>query len=144
MRIVLDTNVIVSGVAYPGSVPGRIVKGWRQSRWQLVASQYILDEVVRVLPRVLRSRFADNQIQELIEKLTENMAFSADIVELPDPGRTVDRRLRDSNDQAVLQTLLVGKAEYLVTGDKDLLVLSHLYPILSPAEFWQRCGAGLN
>jgi len=144
MRIVLDTNVIVSGIAYPGSIPGSIMKAWRQSCWELVTSHYILDEVVRVLPRLLRARFTDHQIQSLMEKWIEHMVFSADIVQLPDAGRTVDRRLRDANDQGILQTLLVSRADYLVTGDKDLLVLSQDYPILTPAEFWQRYGAGLH
>jgi predicted nucleic acid-binding protein len=40
----------------------------------------------------------------------------------------------------VLGTLLAAKADYLVTGDKDLLVLGNRYPIVSPADFWQRHG----
>jgi putative PIN family toxin of toxin-antitoxin system len=49
--------------------------------------------------------------------------------------------LRDSKDLKVLGTLLASQADYLVTGDKDLLALSHKYPILTPAAFWQRRGS---
>lgn len=48
LRIVLDTNVLVSGLAYPGSIPGRIVAAWRQGGFELVLSRHILDEMVRV------------------------------------------------------------------------------------------------
>ena len=43
LRVVLDTNVLVSGLAYPGSVPGRIVGIWRQGGLDVVLSRYILD-----------------------------------------------------------------------------------------------------
>jgi predicted nucleic acid-binding protein len=48
--------------------------------------------------------------------------------------------LRDEADQLVLGTLRVAKAHYLVTGDKDLLALAELYPIVTPAVFWERHG----
>ena len=56
LRVVLDTNVLVSGLAYPGSMPGRIVAAWRQGGLEVALSRYILDELVRVLPRLLRIR----------------------------------------------------------------------------------------
>jgi predicted nucleic acid-binding protein len=52
LHVVLDTNVLVSGLAYPGSIPGRIVSLWRQGGLDVVLSRYILDETVRVLPRL--------------------------------------------------------------------------------------------
>jgi prevent-host-death family protein len=51
-RVVLDTNVLVSGLAYPGSVPGRIVAAWRQGALDVVLSRHLLDELARVLPRL--------------------------------------------------------------------------------------------
>jgi predicted nucleic acid-binding protein len=52
LHVVLDTNVLASGLAYPGSTPGRIVSLWRQGGLDVVLSRYILDETVRVLPRL--------------------------------------------------------------------------------------------
>jgi predicted nucleic acid-binding protein len=49
---VLDTNVLVSGLAYPGSIPGRVVGAWRQGALEVVLSRYILDELLRVLPKL--------------------------------------------------------------------------------------------
>lgn len=46
----------------------------------------------------------------------------------------------DVKDAPVLGTLLAAKADYLVTGDNDLLALAGRYPIISPADFWRRHG----
>ena len=77
LRVVLDTNVLVSGLAYPGSVPGRIVMAWRQGGLEVVLSRYILDELVRVLPRLSRVRLTPTEIRDL----ADSFMFLADIVE---------------------------------------------------------------
>jgi putative PIN family toxin of toxin-antitoxin system len=133
LRVVLDTNVLVSGLAYPGSVPGRIVTAWRQGSLEVVLSRHILDELVRVLPRLPRVQMTAAEIRDL----ADSFMFLADVVE---PQGTEDVDLRDPADQPVLLTLLASKAAYLVTGDKDLLALAGKYPILAPAEFWTRHG----
>lgn len=55
-----------------------------------------------------------------------------------------ESELRDANDLPVLGTLLAGlklaDVNYLVTGDKDLLVLADRFPIITPAAFWERHG----
>jgi putative PIN family toxin of toxin-antitoxin system len=133
MRVVLDTNVLVSGLAYPGSVTGHIVAVWRQGGLDVVLSHYIMEELSRVLPRLKRIRLSDGEIRDLVDSLL----FLADIVE-PDDGR--DATLRDAADQQVLGTFLASKADYLITGDKDLLALAEKYPIVTPAMFWGRHG----
>ena len=134
LRVVLDTNVLVSGLAYPGSVPGRIVAAWRQGSLEVVLSRHILDEMVRVLPRLPRIQMTPPEIRDL----ADSFMFLADVIE---PMGQPDGDLRDPADQPVLLTLLTAKADYLVTGDKDLLALSSRYPIVTPAQFWERHGA---
>ena len=133
LRVVLDTNVLVSGLAYPGSVPGRIVGVWRQGGLDVVLSRYILDEMVRVLPRLSRIHLSSSEIRDLADSLM----FLADIVE---PDAEQQTSLRDPADQQVLATLRASKADYLITGDKDLLALVEKYPIVSPSTFWARHG----
>lgn len=77
LRVVLDINVLVSGLAYPGSVPGRIVSAWRQGGLDVVLSHYILDEMVRVLPRLPRIQMSPTEIRDL----ADSFMFLADIVE---------------------------------------------------------------
>jgi putative PIN family toxin of toxin-antitoxin system len=133
LRVVLDTNVLVSGLAYPGSVPGRIVGIWRQGGLDVVLSRYILDEMVKVLPRLSRIHLSSSEIRDLADSLM----FLADIVE---PDAEQDSSLRDPADQQVLATLRASKADYLITGDKDLLALAEKYPIVTPSTFWARHG----
>lgn len=133
MRAVLDTSVLVSGLAYPGSVQGRIVSAWRQGGLEVVLSHDILDELVRVLSRLPRIRMSSAEIRDLVDSLM----FLADVV---DPTDVRDARLRDPSDQPVLATLLAAKADYLITGDKDLLVLAGHHSIITPSEFWARHG----
>jgi putative PIN family toxin of toxin-antitoxin system len=133
MRVVLDTNVLVSGLAYPASLPGRILSAWRQGGLDVVLSRYILDEMVRVLPKLARVRLSAAEIRDL----ADSFLFLAEIVE---PSAELDEGLRDKADQQVLGTLRAAEADYLITGDKDLLALGERYPIVTPAVFWERHG----
>jgi putative PIN family toxin of toxin-antitoxin system len=134
LRVVLDTNVLVSGLAYPGSVPGRIVGAWRRGAIEVILSRFILDELARVLPRLNhRLGWSEAEFADLVDIL----AIEAELVEpLPQP----DGAVRDVADLPVLGTLLASKADYLVTGDRDLLALAGRHPVVSPADFWQRHG----
>uniref|UniRef100_E6QJW8 PIN domain-containing protein n=1 Tax=mine drainage metagenome TaxID=410659 RepID=E6QJW8_9ZZZZ len=131
LRVVLDTNVLVSGLAYPESVPGRILSLWRLGALDVVLSRFLFDETTRVLPRLSRIRLTASEIHDLVDSLM----FMAEMVE---PENNHDPALRDPADQQVLATLLASNADYLITGDKDLLALADKYPILSPAAFWAR------
>lgn len=133
LRVVVDTNVLVSGLAYPASIPGRILGAWRQGGIDLVLSRYILDEMARVLPRLRRISLTTEEIRDL----ADSYLFLAEIVE---PSPELEKALRDEADQKVLGTLRSAKADYLITVDKDLLALAELYPIVTPAVFWERHG----
>jgi putative PIN family toxin of toxin-antitoxin system len=132
-RVVLDTNVLMSGLSYPGSKPGRIVSAWRHGELEVVLSHCILDELRRVLPR-LRARhgLSDADIADLVDCL----AFEAELIE---PATGWESELTDPWDQAVLGTLVASRADHLVTGDKRLLSLAGKYPVIDPASFVLRC-----
>jgi len=134
ISIVLDTNVLLSGTAYPNSIPGKVIGPWKNGGGDVMLSHYILDELQHLLPRLNhRLEWSHQDTQDFIDSL----AFLADIVE---PLTTNEQKLRDEADQPVLGTLLASRANYLITGDKDLLALSSKYPILSPAQFWHLHG----
>ena len=133
LRVVLDTNVLVSGLAYPSSVPGNIVSIFLAGGLDVVLSRHILDETLRVLPRVKIVKRSAAEIRDIVG----NVRFRAEVIE---PAKIVDPELRDAADQPVLGTLVASGADYLITGDKDLLVLAGRYPVVTPAEFWARHG----
>ena len=134
LRVVLDTNVLLSGIAYPASIPGKIMAAWRHGSVAVLLSVYILDELRRVLPRLAqRHGLTAAEIDDLVDVLS----IQAEMIE-PMPG--IDADLRDAADRPVLGTLLAAQkssgVDYLITGDKDLLALAERYPIITPAKFW--------
>lgn len=134
LRVVLDTNVLLSGIAYPASVPGKIMAAWRHGSVDVLLSAYILDELRRVLPRLAhRHGLTLAEIEDLVDALS----IQAEVID-PLPG--VEPDLRDVDDQPVLGTLLAAlktsNVDYLITGDRDLLALADRYPIVAPAKFW--------
>lgn len=110
------------------------MSAWRHGSIEVLLSVYILDELRRVLPR-LTNRHGLTAVE--IEDLVDVLSLQAEVIE-PLPSSEPD--LRDADDQPVLGTLLAAlktsDVDYLITGDKDLLVMGERYPILTPASFW--------
>ena len=134
LRVVLDTNVLLSGIAYPAGIPGKILAAWRHGSADVLLSAYILEKLRRVLPRLAhRHGLTLAEIDDLVDVLS----IQAEVIE-PLPG--LEPALRDIDDQPVLGTLLAALktsgADYLITGDKDLLAMAKRYPIVDPAKFW--------
>lgn len=138
MRVVLDTNVLISGLAYPKSLPGRILTQWYQGSLEVVLSNFILDELRRVLPRLSnRHGLSPTEIDDLVDILS----LQAEVVE---PAALSSDKCRGVDDLPILGTLIVAlqgdQADCLVTGEKDLLTLAEKYPIMSVAQFCERYG----
>lgn len=83
MRVVLDTNVLVSGLLLPDSVPGKILQAWRSASFTLVMSEPMLAELGRVLayPKI-RKRLKWND--QTIARFIALFRFMAEVVELSD------------------------------------------------------------
>lgn len=137
MLVVLDTNVLVSGLAFPGGPPGRLVNAWRGGAFDLAASDFLLDELARILPALsARTGFTPTDVRDFLDLLRA----MGRVVEL-DPDALAKAQasgLRDPDDVPVLATLIAADADCLVSGDKDLLALAGHYPILTPAGFCAR------
>lgn len=130
MRVVLDADVLLSGVLTRGVCERVLDTCWdRAPGIVVVCSEHILRE------------FADNaatkfgvpaeEVVEAVEKLRHR-------IELVGPSEVPISACRDQDDLPVLGTAMAGNAEYLVTGDGDLLTLKlfHDIPIVSPREFY--------
>lgn len=138
LRVVLDTNVLLSGIAYPASIPGKIFAAWKHGALEVVLSLFILDELRRVLPKLThRHGLSSAEIDDLVDILS----IQAEVI---DPALVHDAALTDFSDQPILGTFIAAlqasHAEALLTGDKALLALADRYPILTPAEFWSTHG----
>jgi putative PIN family toxin of toxin-antitoxin system len=133
MRVVLDTNVIVSGTISAAGVPGQIIDAWEQGAFQLLVSPALLVEYRRALGyERVRSRHKkdDDQLDVYVSRYA---AFG--ILVEPDTELTVI--LDDFDDNRVLECAEAGVATHVVTGDPHLLRIEAFrgIPILAPREF---------
>ena len=133
IRAVLDTNQYVSMAIKAGGTADRLLAAWREERFVLLLSPPILDEIIRVLryPRLRRLiRLTPAELDGLIESLLLDAELT--------PGRlAVHVITRDPSDNMFLACAVEGRADYIVSGDQDLLTLeSHQgIPIVTAAEF---------
>ncbi len=120
IRAVIDTNVFVSGFLGKGP-PRQILEAWSQAKFKLIVSSEIVLEYEAVLNRLLdHSPFLVDRTIESI-RLHAEYAQAVAAPSLPP--------CRDPNDQIFIQTALAGRADYIVSGDKDLLVMSPILKI---------------
>ena len=134
MKVVLDTNVLLSGLMAPEGKPGRVLAAWFEARFDVVMSLEQLAEIDRALgyPKIHRKLKWDEQ---RIEQFIRQLYIRAEVVDLRPTSVEVPR---DSQDTPILATLIVSGADALVSGDDDLLELRGKYPIQTPAEFVRR------
>lgn len=134
MKVVLDTNVLVSALLIRDSIPARILRAVWDGNLELLLSTALREELANVLQypkirkRLLAQRIDSAHFLELLPFFTTDVPLGE--VSVPKP--------RDADDWIVLATLVAGQGDWLVSGDQDLLVLSDQFPILSPASFVER------
>ncbi len=114
-RIVFDTNVIVSALMFPRSVP-RQAFNLAYSTSQILASTATILELEEVLRRKKFEKYFS--IEERV-KFVARFFVDAEIIEI----REKITACRDHKDDKFLELAINGKANYIITGDQDLLVL---------------------
>jgi uncharacterized protein len=131
MRIVLDTNVFISGIFFTGP-PSQILKAWRDGKVQLLVSPSILDEYQGIGVE-LALQFRDVDLRPFWDLLT----IQAEIVLAPTLPQIIHD---DPSDDKFLEAAIAGNASYIISGDKHLLKLSEFQgiQILKPKDFVQR------
>jgi len=134
IRVVLDTNVRVSDLANPTSIPARIVTAWRQGSVNVALSHCILDEMARVLPRPPRLAQTPDKVRDLIG----SFMFLADSVE---PAAAHETQRRDPRRSARSANACCGPGRLPDDRDTNLLALADRYPVLSPWDFWANHGS---
>jgi uncharacterized protein len=112
VRVILDTNVFVSG-AFFGGIPARILGAWRNSRIQPVLSAEIFEEYRRV-GQILEDRYPGVDPEPLLALL----AVHAEFVEAPALAEPVSA---DPDDDKFLACAIAAGMTVIVSGDKDLV-----------------------
>lgn len=117
-RAVVDTNVFVSGMLYSRGNPFALLTAWEHAAFRLIVSDQQVAELHRIFRRpslIVQYGIADDGIRALFRRLNA--------AERVQPSAAVPISVRDAKDVPILAAALGGRADYLVTGDKDLLVL---------------------
>ncbi|HYX24601.1 MAG TPA: putative toxin-antitoxin system toxin component, PIN family [Thermoanaerobaculia bacterium] len=135
MRAVIDTSIVVRAVLRPLGTVGPVLRRLRAADYVLLYSPGLLAEILDVLRRD-RFRTKYGIQEDDVENLLMLMVLRGEEV-LPST-RIAD--CRDPKDNQILEIALDGKADVIVTGDDDLLVLHPFrrIPIVGPAEFLAR------
>jgi putative PIN family toxin of toxin-antitoxin system len=128
VRIVVDTNVLVSALIFPGGPPEAVYRLALERRIVLVTSRTLLAE----LGRVLTTKFGwdAGRSEEAVRQLVR-------VAEIADPQQPVAEIEADPADNRVLEAAAEGRAEAIVSGDRHLLALTSWRGIRieSPAGF---------
>ena len=130
MRVVLDSNVLVAAFATHGVCQEIFEYCLRNTI--LLCSDFISGEVERIL--IHRIKIPPKMVSEITHYLKSQAQWI-----VPEQGTL--ESLRDPTDYMIIATALSGNADYLITGDKDLLVFKEVKEIVivSPRNFWIRC-----
>jgi len=116
MRLILDTNILLSALLSPHGAPAKLLEAWERGTYTLVACSKLITELREVTARpFFRARLRESTFELLAAGLRDFSRFCRDLpahVMAPDP--------KDSYPLALAEA---GAADFLVTGDKELLAL---------------------
>jgi putative PIN family toxin of toxin-antitoxin system len=131
MRVVIDTNLVVSALVFGGST-GRLRFAWQSNYFIPLASKATITELIRVLAYP-KFKLTKTEQEDL---LSDYLPF-CDTVLMPEQLPLIPK-CRDRFDEVFLMLAVVGNADYLVTGDRDLLCLADTFtcPIVTVEQFF--------
>jgi uncharacterized protein len=133
MRLVLDTNIYVSNLISEKGNPAKIVRWWLEGEFDVLVSQPIIDEILRVS--------GYERIQKKYAQVRENrLEYAALIAEQAlwiEPQEKLDVIAADESDNRYVECAVAGGAQYIITGDEHLLELGEYggIRVLTPAAF---------
>lgn len=136
MRLLLDTNILVSGLISPNGAPGRLVRAWLDDRFELVTAVEQIDELRRVVAHGhLAPYISAGQSRDLVENIDVKAIVVSALPVLdvsPDP-----------DDNRILAIAVAGDVDAIVSGDKsDVLALGDVQgiPVITAREAVSRLG----
>ena len=121
VRVVLDTNVVLSALVFRGGAAGLVRQAWQRGLVLPLASTATVQELVRVLayPKFRLSKAEQDEL------LADYLPY-AEIVRVPQPPPTV-LDCRDALDMPFMRLAVAGKAQVMVSGDRELLAIAAVF-----------------
>jgi putative PIN family toxin of toxin-antitoxin system len=130
-RVVLDTNVVVSGLLFPSSAPAKALLNAQQGI--VLSSDATRLELIQVMSRSRFDRYIERRIRQ---RLVAGYVDATELIYIPAPIRAC----RDPRDDKFVEVAVHGRAHAIVTGDADLLALHPFrgIQILTPSDYLAR------
>ena len=132
MRLLIDTNILISAALFPDSVPAKAFTKAVSPPHYTVVCDYSLDEMRRVFNRKFPHRLGD------FERFVSSLTLAVVIVLTPDREESVEgeNAIRDVSDRPIFRAAVNAKVDAIITGDKDFLESGITKPkCLTAAEF---------
>ncbi|MBI5633712.1 MAG: putative toxin-antitoxin system toxin component, PIN family [Nitrospirae bacterium] len=128
MIAVFDTNVLIAALITEG-ICSKLLRRARTGEFALISCPFIMKELRRILSK--KFRLADGEMASAMEPVTEA------VVQIIEHTLKIKGVCRDADDDNILACALAAKAEYLVTGDDDLLEMKSYQGIriITPRDF---------
>lgn len=139
MRLILDTNILLSALLSPRGAPAKLIEAWERKRFTLVACDALIAELQEVSGRsFFRNRLREGAAELLAAGIRDFSMFCRDFPSGPSAP--------DPKDSYLLALADASQAEFLVTGDKELLALKrhNLCRIITPAAMIEVLKAELD
>jgi len=132
MRVLIDSNILISAAYSKGSVPHQAYKKAVEPPYQGLICEQSLEELRRVYSR----KFSDKI--HIFEQFIATALSVVEIVPVPQSEYPDETKIRDINDRPILRAAIKAKADILLTGDKDFTESSVTNPkIMTAAQFIQ-------
>ena len=130
MRVLIDTNVLISAALYPGSIPAKAYMKAAVHPYHGMICEQNVDEIKRVFNQKFPSRIA------ALDAFLSIALITLELVPVPVHETDGEEKIRDSKDRPILRAAIEAKADILITGDKDFLESRIKHPrIMTPSEF---------
>jgi len=129
MKVVLDTNIYLSGLIFPNSKPAFILYLARQRKFELYGSDFIINEIQRNL--ALKFGYDEKTVEQFIKEILK-------FIKIIIPKKKINLIKEKKDDNRILECAFCADADYLITGDKKhILPLSKIgrTKIISAADF---------
>ncbi|MDR0812852.1 MAG: putative toxin-antitoxin system toxin component, PIN family [Oscillospiraceae bacterium] len=132
MRILLDTNILLSAAYSPNSTPHIAYKKAVDPPFQGLICEQSIEELRRVFNRKFKGKIHG------FERFVTTMLAVVEVIPVPDEEYPEEAEIRDVDDRAILSAAIKAGADILLTGDKDFLESSITHPtIMTAAQFVQ-------
>lgn len=134
MRVLIDTNVLISASLFPKSIPAQAFFKAVTPPCHAIVCDYSMDEFRRVVNSKFPHKISD------FERFVSTIALSVEIVKTPPKEESVkaEASIRDIMDRPILRAAIASKADCILTGDKDFLESGLKIPrIITSAKFME-------